>query len=123
MINPNNVPITEHINLVFDESFSTLDMGLEGLIKHLQGFLEQIPEQDRHTAKFEYEAGYYDEDATYNICYTRTLTQEEVTKANERVEQRKAELAAKTKKDEKNTRAREQRELRRLAKKYGKIIN
>ena len=118
MSNPNNVPTTEHINLVYDESFSTLDMPLEGLIKHLQGFLEKIPEQDRHTAKFEYETGYYDDPDAYNICYTRTLSQEEIDEANARVEKRKAEIAAKEKDDAKKTRAREMRELRRLEKKY-----
>jgi len=118
MINPNNLPTTEHVNLVYDESFTTLDMSLEDLIKHLQEYLEQIPEKDRHTAKFEYETGYYDDSATYNICYTRSLSQEEVDEANRHFEQRKLEIAAKTKANEKRTRAREMAQLRRLEKKY-----
>jgi len=123
MSNPNNVPTTEHVNLVLDESFRTLEMPLAELIKHLQGLLDKIPEYDRHTAKFEHEDGYYDDPDSYNICYTRTLTQGEIDEANDRVEARKKQAAIKTKNDEKKTRARERRELLRLAKKYGKIVS
>lgn len=118
MLNPNNVPTSKNVSLVLDECFDTLDMKLEKLIEYLQDFLNKIPEGDKQSAKFEYDAGYYDDAPTYNIRYTQTLTQEEITEANEAIELRKLELEQAKKKDEKNTRARELRELRRLEKKY-----
>lgn len=92
--------------------YSSFQESLVDFVKRLTAILDEMPEESRANAQFEFEGGGYDETGKIEVRYTRRKTDYEIAKE-------RADEIASEEQYRRRQEARDRTEYERLRKKFG----